>query len=195
MAVLNKRAITALLADDKVRLWSTNFGIDPLVDPFPASVASNILLVDRNTLAELFQINLISATCRVAHVDGTVSHHFCYWDILEATVLMSLLSVGVQVDYALEDANLIFDLVAYHYEEHRPREAIDVFMLSEIIKSNFEKYDFENRYPGIRLDDLSLKLAIDIMNVHLRCTSNFLSPSSGLCFTSSTRNSSRFRTH
>jgi hypothetical protein len=181
MVVMNKRAIEALLLDERVKLWPKDFVLDPLFDPIPAYVAANVLLVDRNTLAELLQNNLISATCRVDQDDDTESIQFSYWDILEATTLMSLVSLGDQIDCAIEDANRIFDLLAYHYEEHWPIRTIDVFMLSEIIRNYFTSCKSQKRFPVGTLTSISLKLAIDIMNVHFRCMSHFSCSIPSLC--------------
>jgi hypothetical protein len=90
---------------------------------------------------------------------------------------MSLASVWGRVDFALEEASLICDLLAFYYEKNTQNVLIDVFLLADIIGDHLDVRNFDKRFPEVGLTDLSFKIAIDILNVHSRCVNFFASTS------------------
>lgn len=171
MQMSPQRRIESLLVDGNVKLWSGSSLLDPILDPFSNKLAAEILLLDERDLIELQNLNFISATCSINDFEITSPKFLCYWDILEATIFMSLSAIKLQSAKAAESASSLCDCLAHHYEAASGSDDLDVLNLSAMIKDEIESHEILEliRECGIESGVASLKLAIDILNTHSRC--------------------------
>lgn len=162
------------LQNIKSKMCPVMLGIDLILDPFSDKLAADILLLNESDLVFLKKTNFIKSTCKLSNFDSNFATCLSYWDIIDATLTMSLASIGCDPRYISDLCLDVCDSLAFIQESDFLGRGIEFGTIYSTIQSEIEIIEIKNLKLNSEVDihTLCTKLSIDVLNTHARCVTH-----------------------
>lgn len=156
------------LIDPSAELWSADFRLDPICTALDDSLISATLQIDLNDVEALVALGVLQRTCLVSVVGNFRCYYSNYWDVMQAAIARSLLSLGETVENSVFVSEVLCDMLAYLYEMDHLSTHVHILALAEHIRNEFpwELKEFNQVLERHSEEAISLKISIDILNAH-----------------------------